>query len=244
MTIGPNALSQQQLERIVGVSKRQKGIQLPVPFARSNDGAPPLVRFIRGGHGGEVRLKLYLTITLLATKAPYEVNREIAGRTWAEMLGLPDPEINGARRVTDALVWLDKERFLDVHRGSGRPPTLKLLDPTGDGSPYRRPTMPYITLPIGYWDEQWITALSGIGTALLIVLLDLVGGKRRDPLQSLSATQRARYGLSTDSWTRATKELRDHGLINTTREVRGNGLEWRRARNVYSVNLARLNHAP
>jgi hypothetical protein len=243
-TIGPNELSKQHLERLVEVSKRQKGIQLPVPFVRSTDGAPPLVRFIRGGHGGEVRLKLYLTVTLLATKAPYEITREIAGRTWAEMLGLPDPEINGARRVTDALAWLHREQFLEVQRRSGRPPTLKMLDPAGDGTPYRRPTMPYITLPVGYWEEQWITVLSGIGTAILIVLLDLVGGKKRDPSQSLSATQRARYGLSADSWTRATKELRDHGIITAIREVRGNGLEWRRARTVYTVNLARLNQAP
>jgi len=243
-TIGPNDLSKLHLERLVQVSKRQKGIQLPVPFVRAANGVPPLVRFIRGGHGGEVRLKLYLTVTLLATKAPYEITREIAGRTWAEMLGLPNPDINGARRITDALAWLHRERFLEVQRRSGRPPTLRMLDPTGDGTPYRRPTMPYITLPVGYWDEQWITVLSGIGTALLIVLLDLVGGRRRDPSQSLSAAERTRYGLSADSWTRATKELRDHGIINATREVGSSGLEWRRVRNVYSVNSAQLNHPP
>lgn len=200
----------------------------------------PLVSMLRGGQGGEIRLKLYLCVTLLASHPPFDIDRPIAGRVWAEMLGLPDPEIKGARRVADALAWLDEHKYVELQRRGGMPPRITLLNPIGDGTPYARPTMPYIQVPIDFWEEQWITQLSGTATALLIILLDLVGGKKRAPTQSLSPEQRRQYALSSDSWTRATAELADVGLIRVGREASGPDLEWRRARNTYTVVKRRL----
>jgi hypothetical protein len=94
---------------------------------------------------------------------------------------------------------------------------------------------------LGFWQQQWITRLSGTAIALLLILLDLVGGKTRPPKQSVTTNQRLHYGLSPDSWTRATRELVDFGLINVDRAVRGRDLESVRARNFYSVNKERLN---
>jgi hypothetical protein len=249
-----------RLDRILELSKRRAGIQLPPAFVRApwtprphgeqprgttkTAVTTPLVRMLRGGHGGEVRLKLYLCVTLLASHPPFDINRPIASRAWAEMLGLPDPEANGARRIADAFVWLNQHQFLAVERRGGTPPRITLLDPTGDGTPYTRPTMPYVTLPVEFWDQQWITVLSGTATALLLILLDLVGGKKRAPEQSLTPELRTRYALSNDSWTRATSELVSHRLVRVGRASSGPDLEWRRSRNTYAVIRERLRELP
>jgi hypothetical protein len=239
----PYALSEELLNRILELSLRRTGIQLPVGFVRSRSATvpPPLTVMIRGGRGGEVRLKLYCCLTLLAVDAPYNVRRPISARTWAEMLALPKPDTNGARRVQDALHWLDDNHMVKLKRRPSYPPEITMLDPSGDGSRYVRPGSPYITLPLGFWQQQWITRLSGTAIALFLILLDLVGGKSRLPKQSVTPKQRLHYGLSPDSWTRATRELVDFGLINVDRAVRGRDLESVRARNFYSVNKERLN---
>jgi hypothetical protein len=198
---------------------------------------------IRGGRGGEVRLKLYCCLTLLAVDAPYNISRHISARTWAEMLALPKADTNGARRVQDSLNWLDDNHMVKLKRRPSYPPEITMLDTSGDGSRYVRPGSPYITLPLGFWQQQWITRLSGTAIALLLILLELVGGRTRLPKQSVTpgTKQRLHYGLSPDSWTRATRELVDFGLINVDRAVRGRDLESVRARNFYSVNKERLN---
>jgi len=239
----PCERSEELLNRIVELSKRRTGIQLPVGFVRSSSTTvPPLaIVMIRGGRGGEVRLKLYCCLTLLAVDAPYNISRHISARTWAEMLALSKPDTNGARRVSDSLNWLADNHMVKLERRPSYPPEITMLNPSGDGSPYVRPGPPYITLPLGFWQQQWITRLSGTAIVLLLILLDLVGGKDRAPKQSLAPDQRLHYGLSHDSWTRATKELVAFGLINVDRAVRGMDLEAVRARNFYSVNKERLN---
>jgi hypothetical protein len=239
----PYERSEELVNRILGLSKRRIGIQLPVGFVRSRSTTvpPPLIVMIRGGRGGEVRLKLYCCLTLLAVDAPYSITRQISARTWAEMLALPKPDTNGARRVSDSLNWLADNHMVKLERRPSYPPKIAMLNPLGDGSPYSRPGSPYVTLPLGFWEQQWITRLSGTAIALLLILLDLVGGKARSPKQSVTPNQRLQYGLSPDSWTRATRELVDFGLINVDRVVRSRDLESVRARNFYSVNKERLN---
>src|SRR5437764_9984107 len=110
------------LQRAVERSKRSAGIQLPLAFVRAeprSSSATPLARMLRGGRGGEVRLKLYLSITLVATHPPYDIKRPIPARAWAEMLALPDFEQLGARRVSDALTWLSAQRFIKLRRHAG-----------------------------------------------------------------------------------------------------------------------------
>ncbi len=259
-TLGPNDGSKLYLDRVLQLSKRKSGIQLPIGFVRSawqprsyvspssaSTAEPvvtPLVAMLRGGHGGEVRLKLYLSITLLAAHPPFDISRPIAGRSWATMLGLPDPEGNGARRIADALVWLDQHRYIALQRRPGMPPVIVLRNPLGDGSDYARPTMPYVGLRVGYWQQQWITALSGTATALLLVLIDLTHGKGRYRTQSVSAEQRRQYALSADSWARASKELVRLGLLETGRGASGRDLEWRRARTTYTLLEERLDEPP
>ena len=235
------------LNRLVDRSKRASGIQLPVGFVRAQGLAdrPPLARMLRdgrgrrGGRGGAVRLKLYLCLNLLAAHAPHDI-RPIPARAWAEALGLPDPHGRGARRVTDALTWLSEAKMITLQRERGVAPTITLLDPTGNGSRYKR-SSPYVTVPLGFWREQWITRLSASAVALLIVLLDLQGGKKSSlDAPYLTSGQRARHGLSDDTWTRASKELAEHGLLTVNRTPQGRDFDYRRMRNTYWIDKTKL----
>jgi hypothetical protein len=235
------------LSQLVDMSKRTSGIQLPVGFVRAQGLAarPLLARMLRdgdssrGGRGGAVRLKLYLCLNLLAVHPPYDI-RPVPARAWAAALALPDPEGNGARRVNDALVWLKEARAIGLRRHRGAAPTLTLLDPAGGGGRYRR-SIPYVGVPLGFWREQWITRLPGSAAALLIVLLDLQGGKKsKRDAPWLTTRQRDRYGLSDDTWTRASKELVKHGLLEIGRVSQGRDFDFRRMRNTYWIDEDRL----
>jgi hypothetical protein len=240
-TIGPNDVSKGLIDQILARSARITGVQLPVGFVRSQSPPPALVRMIQGGKGGEVRLKLYLTVTLLSTRKPHSVTRPITNRTWAELIGLPKPDTNGSRRISDSFLWLGENQYLEVERKRGATTQTKLLSPSGDGTPYIRPSSNYVSLPLGFWREQWITELSAVAVALLIILLNHSGAARRVANQPISSSHKREYGLSPDSWTRGSKELQSHGLIEVSRTTRGNGLETIRSRNSYSVIYDRLN---
>jgi hypothetical protein len=117
---------------------------------------------------------------------------------------------------------------------------ITLLDPTGNGSKYKRYS-PYVQVPLGFWREQWIVRLSGSAVALLMVLLDLQGGKKsRQDAPWLPTRQRVRYGLSDDTWTRASKELVEQGLLTIDRIPQGRDFDFRRMRNTYWINKTRL----
>ena len=91
------AESARDLDRLIARSQRHSGARLPSTFARSQgDGVvPPLADLIHGGRGGEVRLKLYVSIVLLAgsMKAHPQFGRntivDVSGPTWARILALP-----------------------------------------------------------------------------------------------------------------------------------------------------------
>jgi hypothetical protein len=242
----PNAESARLLGLAVSKSRRYDAVPLPIAFIRSEDTSipPPLARLLRGGRGGEVRLKLYLCICLRATQAPYDIRRAGPSRSWAQMLALPDPERNGARRIADALNWLDQAKLIKLQRRGGSP-AIQLLSVTGDGGGYQPRGERWVSLPLGLWTEQWITSLSGSALALLLVLLELQGG-RKSPAEApwASGDQKARYGLSEATWTRATKELRAQGLLTVRRITQGQDFDWRRMRHTYWVTIQRLDSPP
>jgi hypothetical protein len=240
-TNAANALSDTTLTKVVERSKRWSGLQLPPSFVRDPKAFdPPLAKMLRGGHGGEVRLKLFLTMALLAGEAPHTI-RPISARTWATALGLSDPEKNGARRIADALRWLADEQhpLVKLERVSGAPPTVQLLSASGSGKVWTRPTQPYVTLPIAYWTQRWIWTMSGSATALLLILLDEHGRLKGKPA-TFSGDDRKLRGLSDDTWSRATSELKKHGLLDIGRATDGEELDWRRVRNSYLVHKERL----
>lgn len=225
------------LDQAVKKSKRATGIQLPLGFVRSEmaDSAPPVARMIRGGRGGEVRLKLYLTMILIAAAGQHDI-RNVPARAWAETLNLDDPDGLGARRVSDALQWLAENHFISLASRRGSPPTVTLLSALGDEKPFARGRRIYLRVPLGLWEHHWITKLSGSGLALLLVLLDLQGGASASSPPSLPGPLRRRYGLSDDTWTRASRELKALGLLQIKRQPQGREFDFRRMRNAYWID--------
>lgn len=220
------------------------GVSLPIEFLRSEQDPPaatPLARLLRGGQGGEVRLKLYLCLSLLATAPPYDIREPIRAGVWAETLGLPDPDGKGSRRITNALTWLDANGYIKLHRRPGMPSTVTLLDPRGGGGEYVgvERAQRWVRAPLALWGREWIVDLSGSALALLLVLLELQGGATKP--RYLETGRHAQYGLSEDTWTRATAELRDgHRLLAVGRVVTGRNMEMRRNRNTYWLDLDAL----
>jgi hypothetical protein len=56
----------------------------------------------------------------------------------------------------------------------------------------------------------------------------------------LTASQRIRYGLSDDTWTRASKELIAQDLLAIGRTPQGRDFDFRRMRNTYWIDKSRL----
>lgn len=232
------------LRSLVQRSHRRSGVQLPELFIRRADqsgDAPPLTLLLRGGQGGEVRLKLYLTMLLLAVRPPFDIREPVPARSWATALGIPDPEHRGARRVGDAITWLAEHKFLETERRQGVPGAVRLLHADLSGHPYVRPTQRerYITLPLGLWEQAWIARLSGTALALLIVLLDLQSA-RTEPQWISPAQARRRYDLSPDTWTKALKELTAFELVTVLRRPQGGDFNYQRMRNAYWVRTELL----
>jgi hypothetical protein len=189
---------------------------------------------VQGGRGGEVRLKLYLTACLVASAPPYQYVRQTPGRAWAELLNLEDPLGRGANRISTAFSWLHMNSYLDVDRHKGRPPRFRLLSMALDRTESQRPTTEYVTVPLGLWRQHWISALSAAELGVLLAILDgpgddSAGGKPR----FLTEDQKERYGLSEDSWTRATRQFERLGLMELRREVAGGTMQHNRMRNIY-----------
>lgn len=232
----PTEAARIAMEYIVSVSRRTAGLQLPHSFLRDYSKAPfpPLARLVQGGRGGEVRLKLYLTACLVASAPPYEYVRQTPARAWADLLNLEDPPGRGASRVSTAFSWLHENSFLDVDRRKGRPPRFRLLNTALDRTQYQRPIRDYVSVPLGLWRQHWISALSAAELGVLLAILDgpgddAPGGKPR----FLTEEQKERYGLSEDSWTRATRQLVRLGLIELRRGVTGGIMQHNRMRNIY-----------
>ena len=185
-----------------------------------------------------MRLKLYLTMSLLAVRAPYDIGMPIPARAWAEALDLPDPARNGARRVNDAIDWLAAHKFIVSERRQGTPGAVRLLSQNGAGGPFTRPSgaTRYVLLPLAIWGRGWIVRLSGTALALLIILLDLQSGR---PDRQWVSPREAKlgYDLSADTWTKGTQELERVGLLSIFKQsLGGDVFDYRRTRNAYWVD--------
>jgi hypothetical protein len=239
----PSAQSLRMLDWLVKRSRRNAGVPFAQEFVRRSQDAdlskpaPPLARLLRGGKGGEVRLKFYLTMSLLAVSPPYDIGTPIPARAWAEALDLPDPGRNGARRVNDAIDWLAEHKFIVSERRQGTPGALRLLSQSGTGQPYTRPSgaARYVQMPLGVWRQGWIVRLSGTALAMLVILLDLQSG-RPGPQWVSPLQAKLRYDLSADTWTKGTHELAQIGLLAVSKKPQGDFFDYRRTRNAYWVN--------
>jgi len=236
-----------KLQYLAKRSERHGSVPFAEAFVRSK--RLGLLLGSSGGRGGDVRLKLYITITMLAVGKKNEVTNTPAS-SWAQALGLPEPSGAGSRRVVAALRWLEQNKFIAVTRAAGRPFDIRLLDPMGTGRAYTRPNRGkarYVRVPLDLWSQGWLLVLTGRSIAVLIVILDRLGTKRLScwiPQEDRST----RIDISDATWTRALRELgaTGHNLVIVKREPLGSSddFDWNRFRNTYSVNRPVLANAP
>lgn len=227
------------LEKAVRRSQRRSSVRLPQRFARdrsSKSPMPPLAELMQGG--GEVRLKVLPTTLMAATTPPHST--KVSSKDLAAMLSLSEPENAGARRVNKAFNDLVAAGLVRRDRQPGYVPNSTVLDPAGSGKEWddRKLAKPYITLPPDLWRRGWFIALSGRALALLIILRELTSGRPRDTAW-VDGIRKRQYGLSDDTWTKGTKELREAGVLHIREEVYPSYGEPRR-RNVYTLHLDRL----
>lgn len=242
-------LSDYLLNQAVAESARRSTVQLTEGFARvpasgaSSDGRPALVELL---NLGEVSLKLYLTLIMMTAQpaeegGPRPLHRETAPSHFAEMLGYDDlaegtkPPGTGTRRVQRAMNALEQHGYIELTKQSGHHPKIGVVHPAG------QMVAPYITLPIEFWKNGWITVLSARAVAVYVDLRLMTEGKKRQGEGvAVPPYERSRFRLSDDSWQRGTKDLKTQGLLETrTGMVETRGLRSRH-RNVYYLNFDRL----
>lgn len=225
---------------------------------------PPLARVLRGergGRGGDVRLRLLLSLLWLVRDDP---TLSYPARAWAALLGLPDPETKGARRIKDALRWLDRHQLIGLETAPGRDSIVHLLEETGSGRRYELPGATYnrlknnrdaaaphryIRLPRELWTQGWLSILSGPAIAMLLILW-LEAGTEADqethPWVWISPSMaEQRYAISEDTRSKGARQLANAGLVAIRRRpVSPDTFEYRRVRNVYRVDRAQLLAGP
>ena len=215
---------------------------------------PPLSILLRGGRGGEVRLKLLLSLLWAAgggTDDRHKTNPYPA-RSWAALLDLPDPEGNGQRRIRDAIGWLEDQQLLKTERNPGHPMTLQLLCEDGSGKAYTDPAGAarkkktnkedlvgsdlYVGLPESFWTEGWIVSLSGRAIAMLLVIAEVTFSPTREFEWVSPQRARWRYGISEDTWSKGIAELRARKIIEIRKKpVSEDDFDFRRVRNTYKL---------
>lgn len=235
---------------------KRPAAQVRASFIQGDRGGPPppLARLLRGGRGGEVKLKVLLSILWVAVKEPHDVT--LPARVWAELAGLPDPGGRGAHRVNSALRQLVKSGHLRAELRPGEPSRLSLLDETGSGAAYTNPGLRitqlkeakedfsahrYVQVPTALWVQGWIAALHGPGLAMLLVLLAQASGRDHQNLWFSPGFADERFHLSEETRKRGLDQLRDLGLVTVKkRPLSRSPLEVTRVRNTYTLDLKRL----
>ncbi|GAB3305773.1 hypothetical protein GCM10027427_35140 [Pseudoclavibacter terrae] len=216
-----------------------------------------MTQLLRGGRGGEVKLKLLLSMLWIGVKEPHDVTQ--SGRVWAELIGLDDAETKGAARVNAAVRRLVQAGFLAVESRPGQASRVTLREETGTGATYSHPgshwnknsVVPtknpprYTQLPVGIWSCGWLAILTGPAVAMLLVLLEQTRGRKFDGLWFSPSVAAARYGLSEATRRKGIAQLAKLGVITVDHAPVGRGtLSETRRRNTYSIHMHRLSEHP
>ncbi|MFJ9551952.1 hypothetical protein [Streptomyces erythrochromogenes] len=174
---------------------------------------------------------------------------------WALLMGLEDPERAGARRVQEAIRWLDREGFVLQERRQGAPSHIRLLNDNGDGRPYQAPGPAmrnankkekaanlYVQLAAGFWTRGWVAHLSGSAIAMYLVLLHEQKGEESKSVWIAPRMGQERFDLSDETRRKGLKELVDQHLATVRKRPLHQGLfnEAYRTRNVYDLTARGL----
>lgn len=226
------------LEQLAARSKR-KVVRLPTHFIRARDYGqnPPLARLFKLG---DSRLKLYLTLKMVAAKAPHEM-KALPPRQVATMLDFDDPTGKGIRRAQEALTAIVNANFVSrvPHPGELADLTIKTPGAPRTASEQAR----WTNLPIELWTRGWIITLSGRALTVYIALRQITGGRETTGAW-IDGPNRKLYSLSDEVWRLGTKELEDYGLVTATMETKPDGWRQRRRRKIYYMSPSRIESLP
>lgn len=205
----------------------RQGLGAPVrrSFARSRDGAgapSPVAEVIssgktRGGPGGTTRLRLLLSVMWKAgAKAPYSVSGTPAW--WARLIGIDDPDVEGARSVRNALRDLQNRGLLRPTRpGTAATQSVTPLLEDGSGTAYTPPERDYFRVPEVFWTQGIITRLQAPALVMLLCVLSVSQWDERTQqfhvVQFRPTTTKQVFGVSDSTRKRGLKELSDQGLL-------------------------------
>ncbi|WP_280476258.1 hypothetical protein [Nocardia asiatica] len=165
-----------------------------------------------------MRLALLLSMIWVAAAPPHDATRP--ARWWAELAGLPDPAVAGARRVLNAMHELSDRGYLVMEgRRRGQPPTIQLLSETGDRTSYRLPYTDrepnYVRVPHQLWTTELISRLSGRGLALYLCLLSHHNHTNTDDgIWFTRQGFRNLHGLGESTRLKGISELIDAGVLS------------------------------
>jgi hypothetical protein len=130
----------------------------------------------------------------VAVAEPFDVTEP--ARVWAELIGLDDPEGRGAARVNAAIRKLTEDQFLRVQRKPGMPSHVFLMNETGNGEEYTKPSdfwgpggassgeqpkerYQYTAVPSELWTNGWISLMSGPALTMFLAVLQQSNRQRR-----------------------------------------------------------------
>jgi hypothetical protein len=242
----------------LGSRRAESGAPVRNAFVSSIRGElPPLALLLRGGgRGGQLRVKLYISLLWVCAAKPYET--AYPARAWAALLGLDDHETKGVRRIHEALRDLVDHKLITVQDRGGLPSLVTLLQEDGSGADYEPPSEVYnrlaqakadpevlarhryFRIPSKIWTEGHIARLSGPCLAMLLVLLCEGRGVRNAPVWFTPDIARERFRLADTTRTKGLQGLRELGLMRTTQAVvsqDGVYIGFQRRRNVHTLTV-------
>lgn len=220
----------------------------------------PMADLLRGGQGGEVRLKLLMSMLWMAGNPPHDTS--YPARVWATLLDLPQPESNGARRVTAAISWLEDYGLVRTDRTPGLPAKVFLLDERGSRDSYRPPGSVWserqeageamdqsdywVTLPPEFWTKGWISILDGPAIAMwLALMVEATRYKRISDLWFSESQGRRRFDLSADTRNDGLRQLEARWLVGSQKQaISRSSFDYKKMRKIYTLRLAQLKAGP
>ena len=215
--------------------------------------APPMMAMLGsgGGRGGDVRLKLYLSLLWASPGGQHDT--DFVATDWAQLLGLPRYSTKGKRRVYEALSWLASHRFIEKQERPGLPSIVTVLHESGSGVAYTKPSATtarggeptYRRLQSAWWTNAWLAALSGRALAFWLVLMDESNNGTKVDDVWLSESQTAeKYAISPYLRQRAMRELKHFGLITTRRELTREAFDVMSSRTRIKIHIEGLEQSP
>lgn len=192
-----------------------------------------------GGNGGEVRLKLWLTLVLQHSSQEdwIDLDRFIAP-SLAGVFGLDDERNNGATTVRRAYRWLADNNFIEIDgdrlKKSGRvrvtteaaqflPETymsVPRVAPEGQSQQPPYPEFPsyhdsYFRVPLEVWSNGWMGYLRASELMVLMILCKINENKKAKPIEVPARRRKERFGLSDAMWSQGARGLERRGILQS-----------------------------